>query len=593
MSEIYQPYFVLLIIGVVFFMIYLEWLKPAVSFLLAALIFVIFGILDTKEVLSGFANSSIASIILMILITASIRKNFRFDIIFNRLFRNTKTYRSFLARMMSLAAMVSSFIPNTPVVALLTPYVYEFGKKNRIPPSKLLIPLSYATIMGGMITLIGTSTTLVLNGLLIDQGIAGLNVRDLLLTGLAVSVAGIIFITYAGNRLLPDRSDSMQDFSRNQRQYLIETILSPQSPLVNKSIREAGLRNLQGVYLVEIERHGRVISPVEPQEVIEAGDILIFAGDTDNIMDLIHKQPGLRLPDKAIEYHRDKNEVIEVIVAANSNMISQTVKEANFRQRYDAAIIAVHRNGERISGKIGDIRLKASDVLLVYAGADFQNRVDTYRDIYIISKISDITDPGRKKYFALAIISIFSIILFITKGLELFPSLLIIFSIFVGFGMLNSQDARRELDLNLVGLLVFSLALGNAMVSTGAGNLIAGWMIDLLKPFGNIGLLIGIILVTNVLTQIVVNVGAISITFPIAYAMSQNLGIEGTPFYIGIAFAASGAFLTPIGYQTNMIIYGPGGYTFRDFIKIGLPVVVVYLVTTVTVISLIYINVFW
>ncbi|HLF36219.1 MAG TPA: SLC13 family permease, partial [Cyclobacteriaceae bacterium] len=359
MSEIYQPYFVLLIIGVVFFMIYLEWLKPAVSFLLAALIFVIFGILDTKEVLSGFANSSIASIILMILITASIRKNFRFDIIFNRLFRNTKTYRSFLARMMSLAAMVSSFIPNTPVVALLTPYVYEFGKKNRIPPSKLLIPLSYATIMGGMITLIGTSTTLVLNGLLIDQGIAGLNVRDLLLTGLAVSVAGIIFITYAGNRLLPDRSDSMQDFSRNQRQYLIETILSPQSPLVNKSIREAGLRNLQGVYLVEIERHGRVISPVEPQEVIEAGDILIFAGDTDNIMDLIHKQPGLRLPDKAIEYHRDKNEVIEVIVAANSNMISQTVKEANFRQRYDAAIIAVHRNGERISGKIGDIRLKA------------------------------------------------------------------------------------------------------------------------------------------------------------------------------------------------------------------------------------------
>jgi di/tricarboxylate transporter len=593
MPEIFQPYFVLLIIGVVFFMIYLEWLKPAVSFLLAALIFVIFGILNTEQVLSGFANSSIASIILMILISAGIRKNFRFDLIFNRLFRNTKTYRSFLTRMMSMAAMVSSFIPNTPVVALLTPYVYEFGKKNRIPPSKLLIPLSYATIMGGMITLIGTSTTLVLNGLLIDQDIAGLNVRDLFLTGLAVSVTGIIFIAYTGNRLLPDRSDSMQDFSKNQRQYLIETILSPQSPLVNKSIREAGLRNLQGVYLVEIGRHGRIISPVEPQEMIEDGDILIFAGDTDNIMDLIHKQPGLKLPDKAVEYHRDKNEVIEVIVAANSNMISQTVKEANFRQRYDAAIIAVHRNGERISGKIGDIRLKASDVLLVYAGTDFQNRVDTYRDIYIISKISDITDPGRKKYYAIAMISIFAIILFITKGLELFPSLLIIFSIFVGFGMLNSHDARRELDLNLVGLLVFSLALGNAMVSTGAGNLIAGWMIDLLKPFGNIGLLIGIILVTNVLTQIVVNVGAISITFPIAYAMSQNLGIEGTPFYIAIAFAASGAFLTPIGYQTNIIIYGPGGYTFRDFIKIGLPVVVVYLITAVIVISLIYRNIFW
>jgi di/tricarboxylate transporter len=588
----YQPYFVLAVIAVLFFLIYLELLKPAVSFLLAALIFVIFGIIDTKDVLAGFANSSIASIILMILITASLRKNFRFDQLFNYVFRNTRQYRTFLLKMMMLVGGLSSFIPNTPVVALMTPFVYDFGKKNKIPPSRLLIPLSYATIMGGMITLIGTSTTLVLNGFMTDQGIAGLGARDLFVTGLLVSISGIIFITYAASRLLPDHSDSIQDFSSNQRLYLVETILTPNSQLIGKNLREAGLRNLQGVYLVEIERMGRIISPVEPEEVIEEEDILIFAGDTNNIMDLIDRKLGLKLPEKAHEYNRDKNEVIEAVVSASSNMIGKSVKESHFRQRYDAAIIAVHRNGERISGKIGNIKLKTSDVLLLYSGSDFQNRVDTYRDIYVISKIREIADPGRKKYFAFALIAALAIILFITKGLELFPSLLIIFSIFVGFGMLNSQDIRRELDLNMVGLLVFSLALGNAMVSSGTGNIIASWIIGVMYPLGNIGILAAILLITTILTQFIVNVGAISVIFPVTYALCARLGIDGAPFYTAIAFAASGAFLTPVGYQTNMIIYGPGGYNFRDFLKIGLPVVIVYDLVVFTTVIALYHNLF-
>ncbi len=593
MPVAYQPYFVLSVIAILFLLIYFEALKPAVSMLLASLIFLIVGILDTKQVLAGFANSSIASIILMILITASVKKNFRFDKVFNYIFKNTKYYKGFLSKMMIMVASISSFIPNTAVVALMTPFVYDFGKKNKISPSKLLIPLSYATIMGGMITLIGTSTTLVLNGMMNDSGIQGLSVRDLFITGILVAITGILFMTFMAGRLLPDHSDSIQEFSSNERQYLIETILADNSPLIGANIKEAGLRNLQGVYLVEIERQGRIKSPVDPREVIEEQDVLIFAGETNNIMDLIDRQLGLKLPEKAHDYHQDKNEVIEAVVAANSTMIGKTVKEANFRQRYDAAIIAVHRNGERISGKIGNIKLKPSDVLLLFAGNDFQNRLDTYRDIYVISKIREIAEPGRKKYLAFALIGILAVILFITKGLELFPSLLIIFSTFVGFGMLNSQDIRRELDLNMVGLLVFSLALGNAMINTGAGKLVATWMIDILQPYGAIGLLIGVLLVTNILSQFIVNVGAISIVFPIAYAIANRLNIEGAPFYVAIAFAASGAFLTPIGYQTNMIIYGPGGYNFRDFVRIGFPVILIYdLVVTFTIL-LLYNHVFF
>ena len=195
-------------------------------------------------------------------------------------------------------------------------------------------------------------------------------------------------------------------------------------------------------------------------EIIEKDDILFFAGDTNNIMDLINASKGLILPDKASDYHKDKTEVIEAVIAEFSSIIGKTVKEADFRNRYDAAIIAVHRNGEKISGKIGDIEIKPSDVLLLYSGNDFANRVDSYRDLYVINKVREIADPGRKKYYALGIMFIGATVLFITKGLSLFPSLLIIVTIMAVFGLITVQDIRRELDFNLIGILVFFIAMG-------------------------------------------------------------------------------------------------------------------------------------
>lgn len=588
MSPDIQPYFVLAVLFVAFSLVYLEWLKPAVSFLLAVLVFTITGILGASEVLAGFSNSSIASIILLIFITAGLRKNFRLESIFDLLFEKSKTYRSFLIRMMSQVALLSSFINNTPVVALMTPYVFDYGRKNNIAPSKLLIPLSYATIMGGMITLIGTSTTLVLEGFITEAGRPELKLGNMLVIGLSVTVTGILFLAFIGQKLLPNHMDTILNFSRNQREYLLETRLSVHSPMIRKTVKEAGLRNLQGVYLVEIIRRGKTISPVFPSEIIEKDDSLFFAGDTHNIMDLINAGKGIILPEKASEYYQDKMNVIEAVVAGHSSIIGKTVKEAEFRNRYDAAIVAIHRNGERISGKIGDIELKPSDVLLLYSGNDFTNRVDMYRDLFVINKVREIAEPGRKKYYALLLIFFCAMILFITKGFTLFPSLLIIFAIMVGFNLINSQDIRRELDFHLVGMLVFSLAIGQAMIQSGTGKLIGGWLIDLLLPYGTVVLLIGLVILTNLLTSFIVNVGAVSISFPIALSITQILGINGMPFFLGIAYAASGAFISPVGYQTNMIIYGPGGYRFKDFVVIGIPVAIIYLTVTMCSIMFLY-----
>ena len=588
MPSEFNAYFVLIVLLVIFFLIYKEILKPALSFLIAVLIFTITGILDTREVLAGFSNSSIVSIILLIVISAGLRKNFQLELLFDFIFKKSKTYRSFLIRMMSQVAIISAFVNNTPVVALMTPYVFNYGRKNGIAPSKLLIPLSYATIMGGMITLIGTSTTLVLNGFIKAATDHELIFHDLFILGLGVSITGILFIAFVGHRILPNRSDSLQEFSKNYRQYILETRLTNRSTLIGKSVREAGLRNLQGVYLVEIMRNGNFIAPVYPEEIILKEDVLIFAGDTENIMDLINTGKGIILPDKASEYHQDKIEVIEAVVSSFTPMIGKTVKEADFRKRYDAAIIAIHRNGEKLTGKIGEIEIHPSDVLLLYTGKDFQNRIDLHRDLFVINKVREITEPGRKKYYALALILICAMVLLVTKGLALFPSLLIIFTMMAIFGLIGMSDVRREIDFNLVGILVLSLAIGQAMILSGAGQLVADWIIDLIAPFGRIALLIGIMLITAILTSFIVNVGAISITFPISLSLCQILGMDPMPFFLGIAYAASGAFLTPIGYQTNMIIYGPGGYRFADFLKIGLPVTIIYLSVTVGGILLLY-----
>ncbi len=583
-AESIQPWFVISSVFVIFFLIYKEYLKASVSFLLVVLLFLITGILTSQEVLSGFSNQSIISILMLILITTGLRKNFQIEYLFDAIFKKAKTYRGFLFRMMSQVALLSTVINNTPVVALMAPYVVEWGKKNNIAPSRLLIPLSYATIMGGMITLIGTSTTLVLNGFLQDFNHPSLLFEDLLTIGLSVTISGILFILLFGHKLLPDYTDVLKTYNENKREYVAETIILPDSKLIGKNLLQAGLRNLKGVYLVEIMRKGRLISPVGPQEIIEKDDTLFFAGNTQDIVDLIDSGQGFELPTTARSFDNDKAEIVEAVLNNFSSLVGKTVKESDFRNRYNAAIVAIHRNGKRLRGRIGDIELQAGDLLLLYTGSDFRDRVEIYRDLFVVSKLRDIVKPGKKKYYALGLIVACAVFLLIFGKISLFPALMIIFGIMISFNLITTQDVKREMDLNMIAILVFSLAIGQAIIKTDAGNILATGLVNFLEPYGLIAILAGLLIITNLLASIIGNVGAVSISFPLAYAMSQNLGVEGNPFFLTIAYAASAAFMTPISYQTNLIIYGPGGYKFKDFFRIGLPVNIIYLLVALLVI---------
>ena len=583
-----QAYVVIAVIAISFFLIYRQSLKPTITLLLANLIFVLTGILSAKQLLAGLSNESIISIILLILLTAGIRKNFDIEMLFDKVYRNIHGYRHFLLAMMSKVALVSSLMNNTPVVAAMTPYVFNWGKKHNIAPSKLLIPLSYATICGGMITLIGTSTTLVLNGFLVANELSPLNVSHIFITGITVTILVLVYLVLFGHRLLAEKSHLLEQFNQNTREYLVETYLTEQSSFKGKTVAEAGLRNLTGVYLVEIIRGQQIISPVDPEQKIENGDILIFAGNTSDIVELVTPSTDLTLPGTASSLQRGNHRLIEVVVSPNSSLAGKKVNASDFRNRYHAAIVAMHRNGERLSGKIGEQQIRTGDLLLLYAGDRFQKQLDMYRDLLVISELGRMKKPSKHKILGVSLMAVTALILLVTGVFSLFVSLLIIFSLMAGFKMITMQDLKREVDLNLLAMLVFSLAMGTAVVNSGAGTEIANLLVEYFSPWGNSGLLAALLIVTAFLTSFISNVGAVSVTFPIAMALGQTVDVDSGVFFLGVAFAASAAFSTPMGYQTNLMVYGPGGYNFKDFFRAGLPVTILYLVIVFIMLHVLY-----
>jgi di/tricarboxylate transporter len=584
----YQPYVVIGVLILLFTSIYTGIFTPTVSFLLGTMIFIITGLIAPSDILIGFSNQSIASVVMLILITAGLQNNFNMTALLDRIFGNITSYRKFLALLLTKVALLSSFVNNTPVVVLMTPYVFEWGKKRNISPSKLLIPLSYATICGGMITIIGTSTTLVLNGFLLDTGETPLKALDLLMTGVVVTVFCLFFLIMFSDKILPDRMDIIEKFHRNRREYLIEKRLRSDSPLISKTIVEGGIRELNGVYLVEIIRNNEVISPVPPNEIIQQQDILIFAGSTENIIDVTLTDLGIRLPDQLTPTSGHIHQVVEGVISSNSSLVGKTVKDAEFRDRYDAAVVAIHRHGEKLSGKIGNIKLTSGDVLLMYTGQDFRNRIDLFKDIIVITGEEMDQGPPFRSKKRVAFVGMVALILLFTQAFNLFTSLLIIFTMLVAFQIITIKNMKRDLDAGLVAMLVLSITIGEAMIKTGTGEFLANNTLTFLQSYGPVWVLTGLMVLTTILTSFVTNIGAVAIAFPIALALAQSMGIDGAPLFLGVTFAASAAFLTPIGYQTNLIVYGPGGYSFGDFIRIGLPMSFLYLLSSILMIIFIY-----
>jgi di/tricarboxylate transporter len=583
---------VFLVLIFILVVLYKELLGASFTFMLAVIVLGLFDILTPKEILSGFANEQVAVIIMLLLLGDVIRRTNVIEVAFDRFFSGAKSYKGFTGRMVLVVASFSAFLNNTPLVAVMMPYIHSWCKRNNMSPSKFLIPLSYAAILGGNATLIGTSTNLIVSGLVMDSeiipGLPELQLFDFFLVGFVMTIIGYFYLLFFGYKLLPDKKALTDSYRTNTREYLIEARVRNNSHLIGKTVEEAGLRNLKGLFLAEIQRRSFKVSPVSPDMIIDQDDILVFAGDTEKIVDLLTSDSGLTLTEVGMLTKRKQTEVVEVVVSVNSSLINKSVKDINFRGKYDAAVIAVHRNGERLPGKIGSIILKAGDVLLVFGGKDFGSRTSGTMDFYFISKVKGVNKIEGYKTAVLIGGLVSAIVLSAFHVISLFMGLIVMLMVSIILKITTAKDLPKSIDYNLGMIIVMSLALGTAMDKSGAALLIANVIISIFLPLGQVGLLFGIYLITTLLAAYITNKAAVGIIFPIALTMAANLDLNPMPFILTTAYASAANFMTPIGYQTNLMVYGPGAYSFKDFFKIGTPLTFIYMVVTVALLSLIY-----
>lgn len=547
---------------------------------------------SAREVAAGFGNEGLLTIAALFVLTAGLRETGALSLVAGGLLGRPRTVTGAQARLMLPTAAASGFINNTPVVAMMIPTVNEWCRKIGVSPSKLMIPLSYAAILGGLLTLIGTSTNLIVHGLMIaagktDPSMPRFGFWTIGAVGLPCAVAGIAFMLLFSRRLLPDRAsaDVRHD---DPRQYTLEMLVEPGGAIDGKTIEQAGLRNLPTVYLMEVQRDdGRTTIPaVGPQEVLRGGDRLIFVGVVDSVVDL-HRTRGLTPATNQVfklQEPRHRRILIEAVVGSACPLAGKGIREGRFRTRYDAAVIAVHRDGERIRQKIGDIVLQTGDTLLLEAHPRFADLWRDSRDFLLLSPVAG-SAPRRheRAWVALLILAATIVAMTFEAKVPVFTTALVAAGMMLIARCCTGEQARRSVDWTTLVAIGASFGVGKAIETTGAAAFVAQTVLGPIQNLGPWAALAGIYLLTLVFTEIVSNNAAAALAFPIAQATAAAMGVSFMPFAVCLAIAASAGFATPLGYQTHLMVYGPGGYKFADFMRIGLPLDGIIMIVAVLV----------
>lgn len=577
---------------------------------------VLAGVLTPEEALAGFGNEGLITIALLFVVVAGIVETGAVTFLAERLFGRPRTLVGALLRMMFPTAVLSALMNNTPLVAMLIPAVNDWAKQRKISPSKLLMPLSYAAVLGGVCTMIGTSTNLIVNGMLIRAHNAqvaaggevtlprGLGIFEIAWVGVPCVIVGLAFIALAA-RWLPDRQGTMASVA-DPREYTIEMLVEPGSPLVGKSIEEAGLRHLSGLYLAEIYRDGVVLPAVGPTEKLRSNDHLVFVGIVDSVVEL-QRIRGLTPATNQVfklDSPRSQRCLIEAVASQNCPVVGKTIRDGRFRSLYNAVVIAVARHGERVRGKIGDIVLRAGDTLLLEAHPSFVDEHRNSRHFYLVSKVENSTPP-RFERGALALGILLGMVALVTLSesfgelkiviggvqildtLTMFKGALIAAALMILTRCVPMIQARRAVDWSLLVAIGASLGLGKALDKSGAAEAITGWLLEWVHGSPLLTLIV-IYLVTLIMTEILTNNAAAAVMFPFALTAAAQLGVNPLPMVVAVMVGASLGFASPIGYQTNLMVYGPGGYRFTDYLKLGIPLDLLCGATAVAAISIVW-----
>jgi di/tricarboxylate transporter len=566
-------------------------LPPDALFIGAVVLLAALGVIHPEEAFGGFANSGMLTVAALYVVAAALRETGVMEYVGDRFLGNVESEGKALFYMAAVLIPSAMVLNNTPKVALLVPVLIAWCRKRRISPSRLLMPLSFISILGGTCSLIGTSTNLVVQGLLIKSGVKTMSMFEIGYVGFPCALLGATYILTLGRRLLPDRKELIEQLDESRREYLVEMLVQPGCRLEGKSIGRAGLRQLPGLFLIEIDRDGVATGPVGPEEIIRANDRLVFTGVVATIVDL-EKIPGL-IPAADARYevspaNQRGRTLCEAVISPSSPLLGKTVRQTDFRAMYDAAVVAVHRNGARLTNKVGDIELHAGDTLLLQAGHDFTRAYRNNPDFYLISDVED-SRPVRydRAWLAVAIFAAM-ITAFVSGKVDIMLAAFLAAGGMIICRCISAADARKAVDWSVLLAIGASFGVGRALEVSGVAKLFAEQLVTLTRPWGPTATMAAIYFGTMVLNELISNNAAAALAFPFCLESARLLGANERPFIMAVTLAASYAFASPIGYQTHMMVYGPGGYRFTDFVRVGVPLNLLMMTAAVILIPLIW-----
>lgn len=550
------------------------------------------GLVPTKDAFAVFSNPAPITVAAMFVLSAALIRCGALDYLSGAFEKSAfLPYQVVLFLLVALVAFVSAWINNTPVVVVFVPVALGLARRMKIPASKFLIPISFASVLGGNCTLIGTSTNLVVNGLLVDRDLKGLGMFELASVGVPAAIIGALYLALAGKRLLPARESLTSILSEDERrEYMTEAFVPPVSPLIGKSLRAAGLIKARGFRVIEVVRDGVAIHVDPVSTALEEGDRMILACRPSGIAHA-RSMPGFDFTAEAgleqIAAH--EGVVFEGAVAPNSEIIGQSISELNFRQRFRVIVLAIHRGGENVRDKLESIPLQMGDILLMMGTEQAVNSLRSGDDIILFDR-PPLPSLSRHKRIPLVLATMTAVILGETFNLVPIHLGAIAGAVLMCLtGCIKPKEAYESIEWNLLFVIFGMLTLGVAMQQTGAASWLAQNVVTGVghvissehKPMVMLGC---IYLVTMLLTEILSNNAVAALMVPIALGIAAEAGLDARPFIIAVTIAASAAFATPIGYQTNTYIYGIGGYKFRDFVRIGVPLNILCFIVAIVVI---------
>ncbi|MCC6154785.1 MAG: SLC13 family permease [Candidatus Hydrogenedentes bacterium] len=599
----WEAYLTLGVVIVIFIGLAKE-LAPDALLLGGAVVLAVAKIITPKEALAGFSNEGMITVAALFIVAAALKETGALEHIGRLLLGRATDEKGVIARMGVIVTSISALMNNTPVVAMMLPVLVSWCRKHRVSPSRVLIPLSYLTILGGVCTLIGTSTNIVVNGLLekaFATPIEGypngrpdlhpMGLFEIAWVGVPCAIVGTLFLVFIGRRLLPERKDLLDQLGESMREYMVDMRIEPGCRLSGQRVEEAGLRHLPGLFLVELVRGEQVISPVAPDQLIEAGDVLAFTGSVSTIVDL-ERIPGL-VPVADEGYVREAAErrgrlLSEAVVSNKSPLIGKSIRDANFRATYNAAVVAVHRGGERLKGRVGDIVLRNGDTLLLQTGPHFSRAHRDNPDFFLVSDVQD-SRPTRHERSTLSLVFLAVLMaLLVTEKWGTAIAALVVAGLMIATRCISTTDARLSIDWQTLITIGASFAIGTAMEKSGLVAAISGALVPDPKALSPFVVLVILYVMTNVATELISNNAAAVLMFPFAVSFADNLGVEPRPFIMAVVIAASAAFALPLGYQTHLMVYGPGGYKLGDFLRVGIFMDLLIGICALTVIPLVW-----